>query len=146
MRMIGRIGAVCFAAWALLHVVGSAWILLALGDGPDSGFAVYQLAGSGYDQLASKILGYFAYMLLWVAGLVMVVAARFNWHNNQTALALNSAVILLVEVGLAVFLLIPGHVGLLEALPGMALFVAAVVLGGIGCNGVHGSQARELSG
>ena len=130
----GKMGAICFVLWGLLHVVGGGAILLALTDGPDAGYAVYSGSGMGYSALAGHVLSYFAYNLVWIAGLVVFIALRFNWRNNETALALNAGIILLIEVGLVLFLLIPGHVSLTEAAPGLILFIVGATLCGIACN------------
>ena len=137
MTKLARGGAVCFMLWGALHVIGGGMILLALQQGSAAGFAVYRAPDAVYPPLAGAILAYFAYGLVCIGAAVAAVAVLLNWKNSQPGLVANTALTGLTEAGLVLFLLIPGYVPLLQALPGLLLFGGAVVLGGIACSRSH---------
>lgn len=136
MKTLPLAATVAFALWGVLHIVGAAAILSAtLGDGPGAGYAIYGHDGSPLPAATGAILSYFAY-LIGVAGLgALAIALTLNRRNSDLGLALNTAMIVAVEIGLVLFLLIPGHLPFLQALPGFALMAAGVILGGMACNG-----------
>jgi hypothetical protein len=133
MTKLARIGAAAFGLWGLLHAAGGLMILNGLRAGPEGGFALYRTSAGPYPELAGSILGYLAFAFVAVGLAVLAIAARGNWRNGETALALNSGLVLVTEAGLILFLLIPGHVGLAEALPGFALALLGIVTGGKAC-------------
>ena len=87
--------------------------------------------------MAGAILAYFAYGLVCIGAAVAAVAVRLNWRNSQPGLVANTALTGLTEIGLVLFLLIPGYVPMLQALPGLLLFAGAMVLGGVACSRDH---------
>ena len=130
-----RLGATGFGLWGLLHVAGGAALLIGLRESPAAGFAAYAKTGESYDALAGAILGYFAYGIL-VAGLVALALAVFgNRRNSETALMANTVMVGAVEIGLVIFLLVPGFVPLLQALPGLLFAALGIVAGGVACRG-----------
>lgn len=137
MTNLAKGGAVCFVLWGALHVVGGGMLLLALQQGPEAGFAAYRAPEAAYSALAGAILGYFAYGLVCIGGAVAVIAVRLNWKNSQSGLAANTVLIGLTEVGLILFLLIPGYVPFAQALPGLLLLAGALVMGGLACSREH---------
>jgi hypothetical protein len=145
MKTTSKIGAIAFVLWGILHVVGSSAILFALLDGPASGFAVYQYSVGEYTALSGAILGYLAFMLLCIGAAVAVIGIRFNWRNSQSGLAANTALAGLTEVGLVIFLLIPGFVGFAEASLGLALLAVGVVAGGRACQAEHLGESIDAA-
>ena len=137
MAKLARGGAVCFILWGALHIVGGGMILLALQQGPAAGFAAYRAPDAVYPALAGAILAYFAYGLVCIGAAVAAVAVLLNWKNSQLGLVVNTVLTGLTEAGLILFLLIPGYVPLLQALPGLLLFGGAMVLGGFACSRTH---------
>ena len=137
MTRLAKGGAACFILWGALHIVGGGMILLALQQGPDAAFAAYRAPDALYPALAGAILGYFAYGLVCIGAAVAAVAVLFNWKNSQSGLAANTVLTGLTEIGLVLFLLMPGYVPLLQALPGLLLFAGAMVMGGMACSRDH---------
>ena len=133
MKLLVKIGAVFFVAWGLIHVIGGASILAALGDGVDSGYATYRNSSGSYDPLAGSVLGYFAYLLVCIGLAVAAMGATMNWKNSQSGLAVNTAVIAVTEIGLVYFLVVPGFVSWSEASIGFAPFFVAAAASGIAC-------------
>ncbi len=138
-----KIGAVCFVLWGLLHIVGGGAILMAVGESPAQGFAVYEESTAAYTELAGSVLGYLAYSLVWLGIVVTFVGIRHNWNNSEAGLALNTVLVGLTDLGLVVFLIVPGFVGWGEASPGLVLFAGGVIFGGIGCQSAHSGEAAS---
>ncbi len=130
-----RIGAGAFLLWALLHIFGSAFILIQLSSGgADAAFAVYGTSTTGFPAISGSVLGYMSFLLLGISVAVGFVAVTFNWHNSKTGLAINIAIVVVVELGLIGFLILPDHLKFVEALPGFVLAGLGVIVGGIACN------------
>jgi len=138
MTKIAKAGAICFFLWGALHLAGGAAILFAiLSSGASAGYAFYDPAGGGFPPLAGAVLAYLAYDLTAAGIAAMVLAVMSNWKNSEAGLAANTALGGITEVGLALFLMIPGHVGLAEAAPGIVLYACGVALGGFACRRGH---------
>jgi uncharacterized iron-regulated membrane protein len=133
-----KIGAVSFVLWGLLHIVGGTAILMAVGESPANGFAVYEESTAAYTELAGSVLGNLAYSFIWIGVVVTFVGVRYNWHNSQAGLMLNTALVGLTDLGLIIFLILPGFVGWGEASPGLVLFAAGAIFGGIACQSSDG--------
>lgn len=142
MKYVTWIGAVAFMLWGLLHVIGGASILFALLEGPANGYSVYQNHDGNYTALSGAILGYFAFLLLCIGGAVFITGLKYNWHNSQTGLAVNTALAGITDVGLVIFLLLPGFVTMVEASLGLLLLVIGAIAGGIACNSRPSKQKR----
>lgn len=134
MMSYARLGAIGFGLWGLLHITGAGFILSAtLGSGAAAGYAVYGYDGGSLPAATGAILAYFAYFLALSGAVVLGVAVKLNWSNSQTGLAINTCLILAIELGLIVFLVVPGYLSLVEALPGFVFFGMGAILGGIAC-------------
>ena len=139
---LARTGAMAFLLWGLLHITGSAFILVELATGgPSAGYAVYSVTDLPTQAIAGAALGYMSFLIAASGLAACGIALRLNWRNSEVGLALNTGLVLVIEVGLAVFLVLPGHVSLAEALPGLILFGAGATLGGIACRkgSAHGT-------
>jgi len=130
---LAKLGAACFGLWGLVHILGGAALLLGVMESPAAGYGAYAGAGAHYDALAGAILAYFAYGILMAGLAALAIAARGNWRNGETALMANTGLVAAVEIGLVIFLLIPGFVPLIQALPGLVLAVLGSVVGGVAC-------------
>ncbi len=135
--LLAKIGSGFFIAWGALHILGGGMILAGLVESPASGFAAYQQSDAEFPALAGAILGYFSYLLICLSIAVIAIGVKFNWRNDKFGLALNTGIVVLVEIGLIVFLLLPGFVSVAEAGIGLALAVLAVVISGIACSREH---------
>ena len=140
MEKFAKIGAVCFVVWGLLHMAGGSMILLSLSESPEKGFAYYQHSEDHFPGLAGLVLGYMSYFVVWLGALVAFIGVKYNWQNHELGLALNTLLVLLTEIGLIIFLVLPGHVPWAEASPGLLLFLTGVACGGIACQ-AHSSAA-----
>ncbi|WP_297590183.1 hypothetical protein [Roseibium sp.] len=129
-----KLGAIGFGLWGLLHIAGAGFILFtAIFDGPAIGYAVYGHDGTHLPGATGAVLAYFSYLLALSGAVVLGVAAKMNWSNSQAGLAINTASVALVELGLILFLIVPGYLSLFEALPGFVFFAMGAIFGGIAC-------------
>jgi hypothetical protein len=138
--LLARIASVSFVLWGLLHVVGGVLILVAAKSDPASGYAYYQQHSGTFAPLAGAILSYFSYLIACAGVAAAVIAIKMNWHNSQLGLAINTIVIGVIEVGLVIFLVLPGFTPFAEASPGLLFFVVGIVAGGMACRSAeHGA-------
>jgi len=134
MMNYAKLGAIGFGLWGLLHIAGAGFILSAtLGSGAAEGYAVYGYDGGPLPGATGAVLAYFAYFLALSGAAVLGIAVKMNWSNSQAGLAINTALVLAIEVGLIVFLIVPGYLSFLDALPGFVFFAIGAILGGIAC-------------
>ncbi|HNP37302.1 MAG TPA: hypothetical protein PKK10_15755 [Woeseiaceae bacterium] len=141
-----KIGAVLFALWGLLHIVGGAAILLAALESPDQGFAYYRAPDASYSTLAGNVLAYLAFGFVWIGAVVSFVGIRYNFRNSYHGLMLNTALVGFTDLGLLLFLVMPGHLGWLDAAPGLLLFVGAALFGGMACRSTLGTGTTNNRG
>lgn len=134
-----RTGAVCYALWGILHIVGASVLLLQLASGSTAdalatiGSATPAAAlPTPSDGLTAAVLGYYAWNLLWIGGFVLVVAIRLNWQNSAMGYWLNLTVVSAVDLGLVVALVAPGHMALADGLLGVALWLPATFFSTVG--------------
>ncbi len=139
-----KVGAVFFILWGIIHVIGGGAILFAAAESPAQGFAIYGAHSDTYTELAGNVLSYLAFGFVWIAVLVTYIGVRYNWSNSQSGLALNTVLVGMTDIGLIVFLVLPGFLSWGEASPGLLLFTGGVVFGGIACNSAHGQSARTF--
>jgi hypothetical protein len=132
-----KTGAVFFILWGLLHILGGSVILMAVGESAEAGFAIYEESTAIYTELAGSVLGYLAYSFIWIAVVVTYIGIRYNWRNSEAGLMLNTALVGLTDLGLIIFLVLPGFVGWGEAAPGLVLFIGGAIFGGIACQSGH---------
>ena len=137
MTRLAKAGALAFGLWGLLHLAGGVAILLALRSGPQAGYSFYRFSDGIASPLAGAVLGYLAFLLVCAGLAACGIAVALNRKNSPDGLAANTAVTGLTEFGMVLFLLLPGYVSLLEALPGLLLLAVAVTAGGIACRNVH---------
>ncbi len=135
MSLQTRIGATGFILWGALHMLGGGMILAAALSDPTAGFATYQTAQGSYDALAGAILSYFAYGLVALGLAAAIIGILGNWNNSATALMANTVLVVATEIGLIAFLLVPGHLPVVQAMPGFVLAGIGIIVGGIACTG-----------
>jgi hypothetical protein len=145
-KLLSKLGASAFLLWGLLHVAGAGMIFsVGIDGGLSAGYSIYGYVGPDMPPIAGAILGYFTYFIGLIGAVVSVVAIKLNWRNSQLGLALNTGIAGITELGLVGFLVVPGHVAVTEALPGLSLLVLGIMVGGIACQNAH-TAARKFSG
>lgn len=128
-----RLGAVFYLLWGVLHMLGGAAIMTAdaqtqvamfgtsaAADVPDPGAVVH------------AALSFHAFNLLWMGLLSAIIAVLLNWKNSATGYWLNLTIVGAADIGLILFLLMPGHMAVADGMPGPVLWVLAAVFSTIG--------------
>jgi hypothetical protein len=133
-----RIGAIFYILWGLLHVVGGAVLLSTWTSAGSSalmrsfGSAVASSVPETLPAVVGGVGAFHAFNLVWIGLLVIVVAAKLNWHNSRTGAWLNGTLAGMADLGLVVFLLLPGYMPWAEGAPGIVLFVPALLFTAVG--------------
>ncbi|MEQ9398301.1 MAG: hypothetical protein RJQ04_03945 [Longimicrobiales bacterium] len=131
-----RTAAVLFLLWGLVHVAGGAVMLATLGDGAEaylrtvatvdpSAAALTPPAGSP----AVAILGFHAWNILWVGLCVSAIALTLNLRGSRAGYWINLALVSGADVGLILFLVLPGVMTWGTAAPGLGLWLPAAAAG-----------------
>lgn len=138
-RYAHRIGAVFFVLWGILHVAGGAALLQELSAGGVTG--VLASLGSAVPAaelpaisggVTAAVLAFFSFNWIWIGLVVLAVGARLNWVNSVAGYWLNLSVAGAADLGLLVFLLLPGYMAPADGWPGPLLWVLAAIFSTIG--------------
>ena len=140
-----RTGAICYALWGVLHVLGAGMQLSRLGREGGAGLAA-MLASAGPPGVtmpavaapAAAFMGMGAFNLLWIGLLVTAIALTLNWHNSRLGFWLNLALVGLTDLGLVYYLLLSRIMAWSDGGVGLVLFVAALGFSSLG-RVVHGA-------
>lgn len=122
-----KIGAVFFALWGVLHVIGGGLMLATASGSSVDGYAMFNGAAGDEGPLAGAILQYHSFNLLWFGVAATVIAITLNWRNSRIGLFVNLAITGLADIGLVLFMLIPGYLGWLNGAQGLGLFALAAI-------------------
>ncbi len=136
MKNIHKVGAMFYVLWGVLHIFGGGMIMMqdnsvfqiamqATGTNPEE----FQ---SLSNQALSGILSYHAYNIVWFGVFAIVVSLAYNWKNIRLGYWLNLLVLSAVELGLVIFLLLPGYQAFSSGGIGISLFVLAVIFSSLG--------------
>lgn len=144
-----RIGAVFYALWGLLHVVGGAAMLSAFASG--GGAEMLRLVATALPAAeianpsvaVASVLAFHAWNLLWLGGLVMSVAVTLGWRGRTAGYWINLAVVAAVDGGLLGTTVLPGVMRVADAIPGLALFALALAFSTVGMLASPALRARE---
>jgi len=130
---IGRVGAVLFVLWGLLHVLGGASLLATWrADGAAELMRAYGSSVAGtipadLPAVVGAIGAFHAFNLLWIGALVTGLAVTWGWKGRAAGLWLSLILAGAADLGLVLFLLLPGHMPWAEGAPGLVLFVPAAL-------------------
>ncbi|MDA0734063.1 MAG: hypothetical protein O2909_10760 [Chloroflexi bacterium] len=130
-----KIGAIFYALWGILHIVGGAVILAA---DATTQVAMFGSATANTEAIQDPgpivhaALSFHAYNLMWMGLLSLVIAVVLNWKNSPTGYWINLVITGAADIGLIVFLLAPRHMAILDGIPGPTLWVLAAVFSTIG--------------
>ena len=146
-----KIGAIFFALWGLLHVFGAAVLIQQARQGASLALSTIGSATAAADippigsGLTASVLAYYAWNLLWVGLLVIVIAVKFNWQNNPLGFWLNSVIVSAVDLGLIVLLIAPGYMAVSDGMLGILLWLPALLFSAIGLFANHEQAHEEYS-
>jgi hypothetical protein len=129
-----KTGAVFYALWGIVHVLGGGTQLEVLRSKGGGALAALISSGRPFDpkaqavpDVAAAFMGMGAYNILWIGLLVIVIAVGMNWRNSALGYWLNLAVVGATDLGLLVALLLPGYMAWSDGMIGISLFVLAFV-------------------
>lgn len=134
-----KIGATFYILWGLLHIVGGAALLQQLSAEGVTGVlaslgtavppAELPVVSGG---VTAAVLAFFAFNWVWIGLVVLAVGIWLNWHNSRLGYWLNLMVAGAADLGLLIFLLLPGYMAVTDGWPGPLLWLLAVVFSTIG--------------
>ena len=144
-----RTAAVLFFLWGLIHVLGGAVMLATLGDGgPEAYLLTVATVDPGMASSAPEaggasaaVFGFHAWNILWVGLCVAVLAGTLNWRGSPIGYWVNLALISGADLGLLVFLVLPGIMAWSTASPGLGLWLPAAVTGFLALRGRAAPEA-----
>jgi len=136
-----KIGAIFYLLWGLLHIAGGAYLLVASFQGLEgfllglTGSQVPGGVGTGNDlalRAITEVSSYHAFNLVWLGLLVSMVAVRLNWKNSLPGYWINLALVGFIDLGLVLFMVVPGVMSILDAWIGPLLYVFALGFSTVG--------------
>jgi hypothetical protein len=132
-RYDAQIGAVFYLLWGLLHLVAGASLLAAVGsDGASAVLAQLATAAPesvppGLGGAVAGTVAFHMWNLAWMGLFAVLVAALMNWRNSRAGYWLNLGVVSAADLGLIVFLVLPGYMRPTDAIAGPALWLLAAL-------------------
>jgi len=129
-----RIGAIFYALWGVLHVLGGGAILTTLlSDGGVAAQAMFGTALPASDlptrsnTIVDGVMAYHSFNIIWFGIVVTIVALRLNWKNSVAGYWINLILVSLVDMGLFVTQVFPGRIAFADAMVGATLWIPAVI-------------------
>lgn len=145
-----RTATILFFLWGLVHVVGGAVMLIALGGGPEAYLgtltsverASASLVAAGSP--AAAVFGFHAWNILWIGAVVAVVAVTLNRKASPIGFWINLALVSGADLGLLIFLILPGVMTWASGAPGLILWIPAAATGFLALRGsVEAGRAAD---
>lgn len=139
-----KIAAILYLLWGVIHIAGGAVMLNASSTGADAflqlltgnasaGLIATSSAQTGPGLLAtSKVFAFHSFNLIWLGLLASVIAVRLNWKNSSFGHWLNLAIVGFADLGLILFMVLPGVIRLSDAWIGPALLIPAFAFSTLG--------------
>lgn len=134
-----KIGAIFYILWGLLHIAGGGALLQQLSAQGATG--VLGTLGSAVPDadlpaisggVIAALLAFFAFNWVWIGLLVLGVGVGLNWRNSPLGYWLNLLVAGAADLGLIIFLLMPGYMALVDGWPGPLLWALAALFSTLG--------------
>lgn len=126
-----KIGAALFVLWGVIHVLGGGMIVAAALSGPPA--KALAMMGTSVNQtelatvpggIVNAVIQFHGFNILWMGIVSIAVAIFLNWRNSRIGFWVNLAVIGFADLGLILFLIVPGYMSWSDGLIGPVLFVA----------------------
>jgi hypothetical protein len=131
-----KIGAVFYVLWGILHIIGGISILAA--ESPNAQLAMFgtavpaDLLPANPGEVVHAALSFHAFNLAWFGVFALLVGVLMNWRNSRLGYWLNFGVVAVADIGLFIFLILPGHMALADGSPGPVLWILALIFSTIG--------------
>lgn len=126
-----KIGAGLFLIWGLLHLFAAS--------------QVQKVAEGMTDAVAAARVTQDAWHLAMIAVFAMVIAVKWNWHNDRLGYWLNFWMVGATDLGFIFLVLLPGYFppGMGPGLVGPAIWLLAVLFATIGYRSAHVAGPAE---
>lgn len=141
-RNTHRFGAICYALWGILHILGGAAILATLQtDGGAAALAMFGTAlapealPASSSTVVDGLMAYHSFNIVWFGIVVTIVAVRLNWVNSLAGYWINLILVSLVDLGLFFTQVFPGRIAVGDAMIGAILWIPAAIFSTIAING-----------
>lgn len=148
-----RTATVLFFLWGIIHVVGGAAMLAALGESPEAYLRTVASADPTSAALApplgspaNAVLGFHAWNILWIGLCVSIIAATLNRQASRVGYWINVALVSGADLGLLIFFVLPGVMTWTTAAPGLSLWIPAAATGLLAMRGAAARGAGSPSG
>jgi|CXWL01.1.fsa_nt_gi hypothetical protein len=129
-----KIGSAIYVIWGIIHIFGGGTLLAdAVSDNPTKalfgfGSAMPESSISPVsDPVTASVISFHSFDLVWMGILVTIIAITMNWKNSKTGFLINTAIIAFADLGLIIFMLIPGIVKVEEGLIGPLLLPLGMI-------------------
>lgn len=130
-----KIAAVVYMLWGAIHILGGAAMMSASRQGPDT--FVQMLTGNASEafgalqeslgvRAATEVFAFHSFNIIWLGALAILTALFLNWKNYRSGYWLNLAIVGCADLGLILFMVVPGVMSISDAWIGPALFVIAI--------------------
>lgn len=143
-----KVGAIFYALWGIVHIIGGAALVKAALSSPVRALALLATA-SPREQLPAidsplvgSILAYYGWLLVVFGALALVIGIRLNWRNDPAGYWINLGMVGGVDLGLLLLLLMPGYIPWRDGMIGLSLFALAAVFTTLG----RGAEPATKSG
>jgi len=151
-RNAHRLGAIFYALWGVLHLIGGGAILATLkSEGGTAALAMFGTAlapdvlPTASNTVVDALMAYHSFNIVWIGAVVTVVAVRLNWTNSVAGYWINLVLVSLLDIGLFVTQVFPGQIALGDAMIGATLWIPAVAFSTIAIT-TRSPNRRRLSG
>lgn len=130
-----KIAAVVYMLWGAIHILGGAAMMSASMQGPN--IFLQMLSGNANDvfgavqdrlgvQATTEVFAFHSFNIIWLGALAIAVALFLNWKNYRVGYWVNLAIVGFADLGLILFMVVPGVMKISEAWIGPALFAIAI--------------------
>lgn len=134
-----RLGAIFYMLWGLLHVAGGLLLLTSLPSAGATGVLGMMGTAVPPEQLptlphgvSGGVLAFHAWNIIGFGSLSLVIALLLNWQNSRLGYWLNLVIVGIADLGLIIYLLIPGYMHLSDGIWGPLLWLLAILFSTIG--------------
>lgn len=131
-----KIGAVFYVLWGIIHIFGGIAILTA--ETPNVQLAMFGTAvpadmlPANPGEVVHATLSFHAFNLMWFGIFALLVGVLMNWRNSRLGYWLNFGIVGVADLGLFIFLILPGHMAVADGSPGPVLWILALIFSTIG--------------
>lgn len=127
-----RLTTVALLLWGLLHVVGGASLMVAAASDPPAALRSLGSAAMAGDlpadpgRVTQAVIGFHGLNLLWAGLAVTILSLVWTWRRYPRGVPTSLFIAAAADIGLIVYLLIPGLMNVYEGVWGPLLLAIAV--------------------